>query len=359
MYTSNKSNDLDSVLLDIAGTAIVFDTTKQKLCAIAGEEYNTTDYPQDVYEPVGVVIMPASHTEDGLARMMSLKLMGVKTDGDEVTYGAYDVSNYSEFDNNGGIAWANPNTSDVNNLINWVLSNYSNDPRVNSIMTNISPSISYTDTTPNPYSVGGEKGVVYYTNVNDNKFAQLSNLSFIEDPDNPGYGWYDVTNNGVPAVYDVAMPSPYLKDGSANEAMRVSGTTMGITHGSVVSDIVNQYAEVSGERFDIFAATKAYSTNGTQKGDWYVPSLLELAYLAARMKEIYSTVNKMNPNFDEVFDSLLGLDESMEGAVFASWSSTLFSSSFAWFAFLSIDMSDLDVYNDYDGSVFGVAPVRN
>lgn len=225
-------------------------------------------------------------------------------------------------------------------------------------MTTISPSISYTDTTPNPYSVGGENGMVYYTNLNDSKFAQLNNFSFIEDPDNPDYGWYDVTNNGVPAVYNVAMPSPYLKDGSANEAMRVSGTTMGITHGSVVSDIVNQYAGVSGERFDIFAATKAYSTNGTQKGDWYVPSPLELAYLAARMKEIYSTVNKMNPNFDEVFDILLGLDESMEGAVFVSWSSTLFSSSNAWYAGLPVN-----VYYDivYSGGtfVFGVAPVRN
>ena len=357
MYTSNKSNDLDPALLDVAGTAIVFDTTKQKLCAIAGEEYNTTDYPQDVYEPVGVVIMPASHTEDGLARMMSLKLMGVKTDGDEVIYGACDASNASEY-NNGDISWANPDTSNVDNLISWVLSNYSNDPRVNSIITNISPSISYTDTTPNPYSVGGENGMLYYTNVNDdNKFAQLNDVSFIEDTDNPGYGWYDVNENGVPTVYDVAMPSPYLKDGSANEAMRVSGTTMGITHGSVVSDIVNQYAEISGERFDIFAATKAYSTNGTQKGDWYVPSPLELAYLAARMKEIYSTINKMNPNFDEYFDNMLGLDESMEGIVFASWSSILYSSSSAWDAFLPIDMNNVSVNLNF--YVFGVAPIRN
>ena len=357
MYTSNKSNDLDTALLDIAGTAIVFDTTKGKLCAIAGEEYNTTNYPQDVYEPVGVVIMPASHTEDGLARMMSLKLMGVKTTYDgSVTYGACDASNASEYDN-GFISWSD-NNSNMSNLMSWILNNYSNDPRVNSIMTNISPSISYTDTTPNPYSVGGENGMLYYTNANDSVGGQPMNASFIEDSDNLGYGWFDILNNGISTVYDIAMPSPYLKDGSANEAMRVSGTTMGITHGSFVSDIVNQYAEISGERFDIFAATKAYSTNGTQKGDWYVPSPLELAYLAARMKEIHSTVNKMNPNFDEYFDNILGLDESMEGTVFASWSSTLFSSSSAWSMSLPIGMDSFNV-NDRGFPVFGVAPVRN
>lgn len=340
-YFKKFNQELDPELLEIAGTAIVFDTTKQKLKTIAGDIYNITDYPQDIYEPVGVVIMPASHTEDGVARMMSTKLMGVKTSDDgSVTYGAYDASNASEYDM--GIAWANPDADNVNNLIEYVTNNYGNNPLIYSSMTDKQPSCD-----DNPYEVTGDYGFYLYTNINNITMFG----TFNEDTNNPGNGWYSSSQR---------MPSPYLANGTPNIAMRVTGTTMGITHGSVVSDIVNEYSNNSGERFDIFNAANVYSTNGTSSGEWYVPSPLEIAYIAAKMKEIRSIMNKLNPNFDEYFDGILGLGAEEDGNLFVTWASTLFSSSYAWFSNLPFHVADYFVGNDHYGSFgFVVCPVCN
>jgi hypothetical protein len=138
----------------------------------------------------------------------------------------------------------------------------------------------------------------FYTNLSDSETALSWELEFEEDINNPGNGWYKDTYE--PEIL-YKIPSPYLADGTPNIAMRVDGTAMGITHGSVVSDIVNEYSNNSGERFNAFNAAKVYSTKGTYKGSWYVPSLLEITYIAAKMKEIYSTMNKLNPNFNNCF----------------------------------------------------------
>lgn len=362
-----KENLLDPNLLDIAGTAIVYDTNKSKLMTIAGEDYNTTDYPQDLYTPVGVVIMPASHSEDGMARMMSCKLMGTKTaDDGTVSYGSYDASNMAEFDNNGGIAWASPTFSVATGATTALINYYSSTATPFPVIT--SQPAAYVDGSGviNPYQVNTENtGVFYYTNMPlSEAVAGMLGTSWIADGET-GNGW-----NAMSGGESQVMPSPYLADGKPNTAMRVSGTSMGIVHGSYASNMVNRYVDATNEnnRFDIFAATRAYSTSGTKSGDWYVPSSLELAYFSAKMKEIYSTMNKLNPNFDESFDSLLAsqgfgesyLEPGTDINYLASWASTLYFSSIAWYGQLPVrsDYSDVYVDNGYF-CVFAVAPVRN
>lgn len=337
----NALTKLDPALLEIAGTAIVYDTTASSLMTVAGDEYNTTDYPQDVYTPVGVIIMPASHSEDGYARMMSCKLMGVKTLSDgTLTYGSYDASNMTEFDNNGGIGWAV--TGDQNSssaAVNGLLARHSDFPIIN-----VSPTIS-----------GGTGGTFYYTNMDlTNTIGSQLGTTWVPDGDS-GYGW-NQSGSG-----DSLIPSPYDSNGGINPNIRIQGTCMGVVHGSVASNMVYDYIDNTTEdnRFDIFEAAREYSTDGTNKGSWYVPSPLELAYFSARMVEIYSTMNKLNPNFDETFDALLGMtDASVDTNYLASWSSSLFSASYAWYGGLPIYMANDSVYN-LNGVGFAVAAVRN
>lgn len=333
---------LDPALLEIAGTAIVYDTAASSLMTVAGDEYNTTDYPQDVYTPVGVIIMPASHSEDGYARMMSCKLMGVKTLSDgTLTYGSYDASNMSEFDNNGGIGWA---VSDDQNssaaAVNGLLARHSDFP-----VTIASPSISV-----------GTNGVFHYTNmdITNTIVGSLFSTTWIPDGDT-GYGW----NQSVSG--DNLMPSPYDSNGGINQNIRVQGTCMDVVHGSVASNMVYDYIDNTTEnnRFDLFEAARAYSTDGTNKGSWYVPSPLELVYLSARMVEIYSTMNKLNPNFDETFDILLGMtDASVDSNYLISWSSSLMSQSHSWGCSIPVSMDNylVELRNFV---CFVVAPVRN
>ena len=363
-FNSLKSNDLDPELLDIAGTAIVYDTKLSKLITVGGEEYNTTDYPQDTFIPVGIVIMPASHTEDGVARMMSLKLMGTKTTDDgTVTYGSWDASNMSEFDKDGTIAWASPSSSTARAATSALIAYYENQSE-QFPQTGIQPAIAYDETNgANVYDIHSTNtfGMFYYTNINltESGMGSMIGTNWIADGET-GYGWNcDASLSTIAEAHDKLMPSPYNADGTANLNMRASGSSMGFVHGKKATDMVNAYVadSVENNRFDIFEATKIYKTEGTKQGDWYVPSSLELAYFSARMKEIYSTMNKMNPNFDETFDSMLGADSSVDYNYLTSWTSTLFSSSYAWSGGLPVNSNYGIVSND--GYVFVVAPVRN
>ena len=323
-------------LLEIAGTAIVYNTNTSKLCAIAGEAYNTMDYPQDIYEPVGVVIMPASHTEDGIARMVSLKMMGVKTlDDGSITYGAYDGSNVSEFDNGGRIAWTSPNMDECVDIFEGLYN------------TNLLPSLSKQPSvsSSNPYEIKGNNGYVYYTNYK----IENSQTSWVGDEQNEGHGW-NVPTMLSNQVSSILMPSPYLSDGTPNIAMRVTGTSMGIIHGKEVSNIVNEYSDKNGKRFDVFKSAKEYSTNGTKSGDWYVPSTLELSYLCAKAYEINTTLFKMNPYIIDCAD----------GNIFTCWTSIIRGYGDAWKSTLPVmnfflfDPEDLST-----GQCFAVAPITN
>lgn len=365
VYYNKLGGKLDPALLDIAGTAIVYDTRISQLITVAGEDYNTEDYPHSEFPPVGVVIMPASHTEDGMARMMSCKLMGVKTNDDgSLTYGSYDASNMAEYDNNGGIAWASPTQSVATGATSALISYYTGKTTEFPVFTSQPAAYIGDNGVADPYQVNtGSDGLFYYTDMPlSETVASMMGASWVADGDT-GKGW-----NVMSGQESALMPSPYNSDGTPNTAMRVPGSSMGLVHGRMASDMVKSYVANSTEnnRFDIFAAADAYATDGTVQGDWYVPSSLELAYFSARMKSIYSTMNKLNPNFDESFDSLLasqGMGESyLEPGTdlnyLASWASALYSASYAWYGGLPVNSGIDSVSNDgYSG--FAVAPVRN
>lgn len=352
---------LDPALLEVAGTAIVYDVDASQLITIAGDDYDSTTYPQDKYVPVGVVIMPASHSEDGMARMMSCKMLGVKTsDNGTVSYGSFDADDVSEYDNMGSIAWASPDSTVA---VASTVSLLTAKPQFPISQTQPSAVVDSNTGVINPYQTDTNGvGIVYYTDMMfSEEMASMLGTSWIPDGDGE-YGW-----NGFEGGESVCMPSPYNSDGTPNIGMRVSGSSMGIVHGSIASNMVNDFMDSTNgyHRFDVFTSARQYSTSGTNVGDWYVPSPLELAYFSARMKKIYSTMNKMNPKFDEVFDNFLvsqGLDSSyLESGkdinYLASWSSTLYSESGAWIGGLPIRSFIDDVY--YDVFAFAVAPVRN
>lgn len=299
----------DEELLDKAGTAIVFDTINQKLKPIDGLSYNTTDYPQDIYEPVGVVVMPASHTEDGYARMCSLKYMGVKTDDEgNVTYGAYDESN-KKSEKYSGCAWFT--TDDYNeskNILNNIVE-YFNEKNVNffNVENPRIPIISYDEINgPDIYNTKlyeqDYDGFINFTNINLEGVEHHNNDIVWIPYKNTEYGWNAGGNyTEIETAYYGLAGSPYNANGTPNLNIRDGVNKM--VHGDKMSNMIYEYIDniTVNERLDLFNASKLYYTAGTNQKEWYIPSMLELAYFGARAKEIYFTIKKMNPYFFESY----------------------------------------------------------
>ena len=341
---------LDPRLLNKAGTAIVYNTLVNQLMTIDGTQYNSNKWPQDKYIPVGVIVMPASHSSDGFARMMSTKFLGLKSTGSNTaTHSSFDASNILEFEFNGMIPWASLDANESTNAVNSLIEYYEN-KGLDFPVCNKMPYANDGD----PYTVGGistESAPVMYTNLPNNFMNNLLQKTWTS---------HDGENGWNLSSGDIKGISPYNPDGTVNFNMRAPGTVMEFVHGDVPTKMINDYVDATASHniFFAFDSVKTYQTQGTNRGDWYVPSVLECAYIAAKMKEIYATMNKLNPNFDETFDLLLNADNSSESNYLENWTSILHSNEYVWNANTpyGYNIGNTGAYGLF---LFALAPVRN
>lgn len=116
--------------------------------------------------------MPASHSSDGFARMMSTKFLGLKSTGSNTaTHSSFDASNILEFEFNGMIPWASLDANESTNAVNSLIEYYEN-KGLDFPVCNKMPYANDGD----PYTVGGistESAPVMYTNLPNNFMNNL------------------------------------------------------------------------------------------------------------------------------------------------------------------------------------------
>ena len=266
----------ESVAADIC---LVDNNTLEKYI-VDGNSYSVDLFPLEQYTPIGVVVVPASHTDDGTARVMSLASMD------------YNNPEVGSTDGNVGMTWGG-NGYDISTLKNCQYS-----PKI---------ILDTGGTFEETQRIIEWTGSYYYLS-SDYYFG-----TSYEGATNP-YDTATCWGNG--GSYDWGCPSPYLNDGSknplysqvydngsgvGNRAEEMDGrvntaTILAIDNTSDTSwqtaaTITNtEYTET------IHPAAQCcwrYHTVGTNQGDWYLPAGGELGYVASRLKAINNSIDKL------------------------------------------------------------------
>ena len=280
----------------IAGDVCAWDGSTKRFFRFVDE--GATDNIKN-YTPIGVVVVPASHTDDGTARVISLASMDYNNPDNGKTEGHVNI------------AWGGYG-SDISTLPNLTQA----------------PSIG-----DSPTELTGEQTLKEWLGLNT---PEMSSDYYDNEYRNP----YD-TATCYGRSYQ-CVPSPYLNDGSKNliyhstedtgnayadmdgkgNIEKILAVDNGVsTDWQTASTITNNNSTSTNTQPHTAAqCCWRYHTVGTNQGDWYLPSGGELGYLASRWKAIDTSINKI---ISSGFEALaLPVDYSW-------WSSTEYSSYYA------------------------------
>lgn len=296
-------NPSQSTVCDIC----LYEKSTDKLVIVKGDDFSLESYPSSNYSPVGVVVVPGTHNVygDGSCGVMSLREMNYTS----ATTGAdtYQYMNWGQYE------------TDVSTLTNY------------DVVCHV-----------------GNNGNVSETVQGTNSYAYLPSDRFttVANPYDEGTG-YKYNDN------DYYIPSPYQNDGSFNAVYSQTsspssaanamadfdgvGNTKKLVQLHTVDDLSTATTVTNGNG-STYAPSAAccycYSTDGTKRGDWYLPSCGELGYIVPRFNKINETINALKKAYN------VGVQLS---SYLAYWSSSEYSSDSARDVFTS----DGGVYYDY------------
>lgn len=253
---------------DIVGSVAYYDGSSVKFAL-------KDDYTSAMGTPIGVVVIPQSHMDDGKCRVMSLANMSYKTPETGTLVG---TSNADAQTAGANLMWGVYN-NDIAEL-----TNYDKVVTINGATTSNNGSI------PSDWWVGKSE-VVFPDGTHT--ADPVSNTVDIET------AWHGIDEWG--ALDENSMcPSPYLSDGSRNPLYFTVGQALcdmdGKSNTNVLVNLSAIKTQTSGEFSNIQAnypaamACHMYHTSGTQQGDWYLPAMGELGYVYVRAKKINETL---------------------------------------------------------------------
>ena len=346
----------------IVGDIVMYDKQGNKMVHCKPSEYSIETYPEAQYTPIGVVIIPSSHTDDGKDVIMSLAAMSAKTPDKGITT-TEDLSGQTSSD--------------------YYLRFGGEGRELTGFTTNIK--VPYIASCPLSGTVS-QFGDVAYDTINADmsqeenyRIFAFSNDMYSDDaniknPNNANEGYFKMMINELNKQSKVLLiPSPYTSDGGKNtdyfQAPSDGGTNiLADFDGSVInkkyleqvqggeewktSPTINNASGV--QNFPYIQCCWRYHTDGTKQGDWYVPSVGECGYICSKMKEIQAGYAKMK----EVNKTVIDLT-NMEEASISHWNSNYFSNIYG-LGFVPIYSASYcgDGPKDNVNSAFSVAVCR-
>ena len=269
----------------VAGDIVLWDE-KKKVVA----DPNGFSLPASGYTPIGVVVIPASHMDDGHARMMSTRWMSC----DDPENGSVVAER---------MVWGT--ATEISGLTYYnqvpVIARYDGETGGTTALT--VPQEIYT--------------------ANTYAFLPSDCLWWVGEtnPEDEGTRWYQSERHEY--VNNFYAPSPYASDGTPNPLYRATSYSGGSISNALSyfdgRSQTNVILEARGEKdygtwkptFDYLedfppaSCCNMYHTVGTSQGDWYLPSLAELGYIIPRNNEIISSMAKVGGMFRLANNSLL------------------------------------------------------
>ena len=294
---------------EVPGGIVLWNSTTQRKVIVNSETYSIDKYPEEKYTPIGVVVIPASHMDDGRARMMALRWMSC----DDPENGSITAST---------MVWGT--ATDISGLTNF----------------NEVPAIArYDDESAGGITALTEPQAIYTAVSASFLPSNYSGWTGETNPEDPGTRWrqsntYWMQNGSGETVvdaYNFYAPSPYAADGTPNPLYRATSYSGGSINNALSYFDGRHQTDViiaaRGEKdygswkptynvpvdFPAVSVCDMYHTLGTNQGDWYLPSQAELGYVVARLNDINNAMAKVN-----------GMQALMSSW---SWSSSEYSSS--------------------------------
>ena len=292
------------------GDVCFYDKDNKSKIIVPYTKISADKYPLERYSPIGIVAVPSSHTDDGRPRIVSLAEMNLDTpDSGSVT------SKHSIYWGGSG---AEVTDLPIKNQLPY-LSDLSEDGSVI-----YSTSFCYL---PSDYFSGRTENPLNSLEGFDNDYSVRMCSPYKEDGSKePRY--FDTSNTGnVFADFDgKANTEKILEVDNSNSTDWQTATT-------ISNKEYNQYVHPAAQ------CCWRFHTEGTQQGDWYLPSAGELGYAFARYGSINLAINTLNTQYS----TTLGI----KFTIYSYWSSTQCSPSNA-----------VEVAFDY-GQVYGSRKTDN
>lgn len=257
------------------GDVVLWDKASKKMIVVNIE--NVDRFSKHVYSPVGVVVIPQSHNVygDNSAGVISLHWMSFTSPENGTYFPNSMVFGYS------GINYSN------------YFSKRTSYPTLGSTSSN--PKDNYYTTISNGYGI-----MIPSDNFNNTQYP-LNKSLYYDNHNDSYYLNYGTIYWGI---------SPFNEDGSKNEDFSRSSGTLNFFDGKELSEkwlsfaknddwktgnlqILSKYnSEVEGIYLPVMCCWR-YHTEGTNQGDWYLPSIEELIYFKTWENKINQIIAKL------------------------------------------------------------------
>ena len=270
----------------VAGDIVLWNGERKVV--VDGTKYTSSAFPDTIFTPIGVIVIPASHMDDGHARMMATRWMSC----DDPENGSLTYKT---------MVWGTD--TDLTGLTNFtqvpVIARYDDDDQ-GEVTALTDPQAIYT---ANTYA--------FLPSINPSWTGETN-------PEDPGTRWsqsstfWKDSGETVFDSYNFYAPSPYAADGTPNPLYRATSYSGGsINNALSYFDGRHQTDVILAERgekdyeswkptnnvpadFPAVSVCGIYYTVGTNQGDWYLPSQAEMGYIVARVNDINNAMTKVN-----------------------------------------------------------------